>query len=552
MADYYSLLARAVANLPKPSPPSARQAIYERARGALINQLRSLKPQLPDSDIAREEAALDTAIARLEAEHAAPSAPVRSTPPPRPPRPPPPARTEASPRAALSPPPASRPAPPPPASRPPLPPIPSRASPPAPASTRPPPATTPSASRVVAAPIAARAPLASESAQLVATTGAPRAAPRLSTYVSSPLAGATARKTLEETRRVAVTAEAVAETQPDNAPKIGSPIEPEAADDAAARVESEPPRPPAPAPRGAPRINPWLWVVLAMAVGLIGSVAVAAFLLREKPQDLSIKDSTRPAIPAAAPANGQKIAQRVDGATPTPEPTPAATPSATPAAAPSATPVAAPVASPSPSPVATPAAEATPAASPSPQPATQAPIPVAGRAAMLVADGADTQKPTVTLGSVVWSVAPAIPGQPGSTGVKAEIDIPDLRMHASMVLRRNVDPGLPASHTIDFRVTFDPGSPIKGVKDIALPLMRRDDPPAADALIGVRVKINDGYYLVGLNRADADVARNIEDIGSRGWFDFPMQLTDDRIAKLTFEKGVDGERIVAAALASWK
>ncbi|MDE3176542.1 MAG: histidine kinase, partial [Pseudomonadota bacterium] len=68
MADYYSLLARAVANLPKTSPPSTRRAIYERARKALTNQLRSLKPQLPESDIAREERALDEAVSRLEAE----------------------------------------------------------------------------------------------------------------------------------------------------------------------------------------------------------------------------------------------------------------------------------------------------------------------------------------------------------------------------------------------------------------------------------------------------------------------------------------------------
>jgi hypothetical protein len=147
---------------------------------------------------------------------------------------------------------------------------------------------------------------------------------------------------------------------------------------------------------------------------------------------------------------------------------------------------------------------------------------------------------------------PAPAGQPAGIGVKADIDIPDLKMHASMILRKNFDASLPASHTIDLRLTFDPGSPIKGVKDIALPLMRRDDPPATDALSGVRVKISDNYFLVGLNRADADVTRNVQEIAERGWFDFPMQLDDDRIAKLTFEKGADGEKIVAQALAAWK
>ena len=136
-------------------------------------------------------------------------------------------------------------------------------------------------------------------------------------------------------------------------------------------------------------------------------------------------------------------------------------------------------------------------------------------------------------------------------GVKAEIAIPGLKMHASMIMRKNFDASLPASHTIDLRLTFDPGSPIKGVKDIALPLMRRDDPPAADALTGVRVKISENYFLIGLNRADADVARNTQLIAERGWFDFPIQLDDDRIAKLTFEKGHDGDRIIADAIAKW-
>jgi hypothetical protein len=136
--------------------------------------------------------------------------------------------------------------------------------------------------------------------------------------------------------------------------------------------------------------------------------------------------------------------------------------------------------------------------------------------------------------------------------VKADADIPDLKMRVSMILRKNADPSLPASHTIDLRVTFDDGAQIKGVKDMRVPLMRRDDPPAQDSLAGVRVKISDGYFLVGLNRADADSARNLQLIADRGWFDFPLLLDDDRIAKLTFEKGGEGERIVADALAAWK
>ena len=70
MADYHSLLMRAVGNLPSAGTPATRQAIYSRARKALLEQLRSLRPPLPESDIAREETALDAAIAQIEADFA--------------------------------------------------------------------------------------------------------------------------------------------------------------------------------------------------------------------------------------------------------------------------------------------------------------------------------------------------------------------------------------------------------------------------------------------------------------------------------------------------
>ncbi len=67
MADYYSLLAKAVAGLPE-STAEARHAIYERARGALFGQLRKLDPPVPEEAIEREARALELAVAQLETE----------------------------------------------------------------------------------------------------------------------------------------------------------------------------------------------------------------------------------------------------------------------------------------------------------------------------------------------------------------------------------------------------------------------------------------------------------------------------------------------------
>ena len=69
MADYFPLVARAVAGLDKNTGES-RRALYERARAALLNQLRSVEPALGASDITRERLALEDAIRRVEAEAA--------------------------------------------------------------------------------------------------------------------------------------------------------------------------------------------------------------------------------------------------------------------------------------------------------------------------------------------------------------------------------------------------------------------------------------------------------------------------------------------------
>jgi hypothetical protein len=69
MADYYPLIAKAVAGLDK-NTGEARRSLYERARTALVAQLRSVTPPLSESDITRERLSLEEAIRKVEAESA--------------------------------------------------------------------------------------------------------------------------------------------------------------------------------------------------------------------------------------------------------------------------------------------------------------------------------------------------------------------------------------------------------------------------------------------------------------------------------------------------
>jgi hypothetical protein len=299
----------------------------------------------------------------------------------------------------------------------------------------------------------------------------------------------------------------------------------------ASRPEAETQRPVAP---GAEVAKPkrLIWVAAAVVLGIVLAVAGAAILMRQKPQDLAIKPPVETQQPAS-PEPSAKIAERVQTTPPAPA-APAGAPQTTPSSPPNAAP-------------------ATPAPETSTQPAqSAAPAPSAGRAAMLIASADNPQKPAVSLGSTVWSLIPPAPNQPGTVAVKAEADIPDLKMHATMTLRKNNDPTLQATHTIDLKFSFAEGAPVTGFKDVGLPQMRKEDSTAAEALTSVKVKISDTYFLIALAKGEADTARNLDLMQTRSWFDFPLLLNDDRIAKIVFQKSPEGQAMLDKAFDAWK
>ena len=90
MTDYQPLIARAIEGLGK-STGEARRALYERARSALVTQLRAVEPALSESEITRERLSLEEAIRKVEADAARKSRMEARTEPrfePRPLRPP--------------------------------------------------------------------------------------------------------------------------------------------------------------------------------------------------------------------------------------------------------------------------------------------------------------------------------------------------------------------------------------------------------------------------------------------------------------------------------
>jgi hypothetical protein len=67
MADYYSIIAKAVDALDG-NTKDARRGLYERARAALIAEIRRADPALNQSDILIARMSLEEAIGKVEAE----------------------------------------------------------------------------------------------------------------------------------------------------------------------------------------------------------------------------------------------------------------------------------------------------------------------------------------------------------------------------------------------------------------------------------------------------------------------------------------------------
>ena len=570
MADYYPLLAKALANLPSRSAASTRRAIYERARKALIGQLRSIQPPMPEGDIANEDAALDRAIARLEAEYGAlpasaapppataPKAPL-GAPAPGPRANPPPSSSASSPRASA-------------------PPVPAAASQPGgalktpaaaaapvsepPAAASPPPTPSPLPASGTPNPLSKYPPLAARRPILGASPATANSVPPAAPAVDSVEPAANVARPSSAAPPIAAHRSSSADDR-GLAPAV-APSPPSALTiPSALRVSADVGRPIAPGRAQAPRRSPWPLVALAVLAGAAGAIAVAAYLWRDAPQDVAASKAPTGIADKTGQPGQTKIAERVqvggqNNAAPAPTPAPAAA-TAPESPIPVVTVPVAPVPvgpahppdnSQTAAATQAPAAQ-TPAAQASASPA--AGNPAISRAAMLIGNSSDPQKPAVALGNAVWSVIPPTsPTQPSTLAVRIDVDIPDQKMHATVTIRKNADASLPATHTIDLRATFADGAEIKGIKDMGLPQLRKDDLPSGDAVSGVRVKINDSYYLVGLTRSDADAAHNLDLLSTDNWLDFPLLLNDDRIAKLTFEKGAAGDQVMAQALNAWK
>ncbi|MFY9656755.1 MAG: hypothetical protein WAK01_09240 [Methylocystis sp.] len=179
-------------------------------------------------------------------------------------------------------------------------------------------------------------------------------------------------------------------------------------------------------------------------------------------------------------------------------------------------------------------------------------VPVAQRAEFYVAYPNQPEKVEhIYSGTVLWRLENAGGADGGQLrpAIRGDVDFPDAKVKATILIQRNVDQALSASHTISIAIKFL-GGDVKGVSQIGNIEFRRPDAQRGQAVAGIPVPINESNFLIGLMRGPSE-ARNLQLLRTPAIIDIPLKLSDNRLATFNLEKGASGERVFSDALDAW-
>jgi len=239
---------------------------------------------------------------------------------------------------------------------------------------------------------------------------------------------------------------------------------------------------------------------------VIAAIAAFAFLWRDKPEDLPSETPVAEA-PQPTPPADSKINERVGG-------------------------------------------QAPPATAPAPRQEAGA----VQRAVFYEEDPTNPQTPKALVGRVTWRLEDVNPGQgqPLEKAVSALVEVPEAGLSMRMMLRRNLDATLPASHTVELTFTTREGDANRVIRDVGLLQFKDEEAARGTPVAGLPVPVRENLFLIGLSNLQVDVARNTQLFVRRNWIDLPVRMASGQRAILSFEKGETGNQVLTDAFNQWQ
>lgn len=177
-----------------------------------------------------------------------------------------------------------------------------------------------------------------------------------------------------------------------------------------------------------------------------------------------------------------------------------------------------------------------------------------GQRAYLYEEGVASAPASRDDGEMVWSLDEEAPeeGQPREPVIKGRLDIPNRGLTMDMLIRRNTDESLSASHLIE--LVFKTPSDFTGgsIDTIARFVLKPSEQARGEPLIAVPVKISAGYFMIALNNLEQARDANEKLMLDADWIDIPVSYSTGRRALVTLSKGDSGEEVFTQAFEDWK
>ncbi len=176
-----------------------------------------------------------------------------------------------------------------------------------------------------------------------------------------------------------------------------------------------------------------------------------------------------------------------------------------------------------------------------------------GQRAIFYEERTSAAQGSAEAGSIVWSTVQESPGGdlPPEPAIRAEATIPGKDIQLRMTIRRNGDQTLPASHIIEMIFLTPEGFEGGAISNVSRIAFKETEQAPGNPLIGIPAKIADGFFLIALGDAPAEVEANTTLLRRQSWVDIPIVYQSGRRALLSLEKGIPGDRVFQEVLRAW-
>ena len=151
-------------------------------------------------------------------------------------------------------------------------------------------------------------------------------------------------------------------------------------------------------------------------------------------------------------------------------------------------------------------------------------------------------------GTVEWSKGQDETGQPTLIG---KANIPARNLSVDLLIRKNSDPSLPASHLMEINFTVSDsfiGGSIAGLPGV---LLKNEELVQGAPLVGASARVVGNSFLFALSATPDDNTANVNLLTSRKWMDLALIYASGKRAIITLEKDDKAEKLFTDVFAAW-